>query len=155
MLLRSFKLCTPTAGDWVRNKNRAKELLPLPLISSSRMVSAGWIYVQGSTWVRTTHAESKYSQHFFSDSGVQGQAHSLALLTDNRGFLAAAQDFWRQLFYETPGFLSNALAVLQLLQLYPEDVFGKKILTFILALYLLSFLLVIRFREFGGNLSNN
>lgn len=79
---------------------------------------------------------------------------SLSLLTDNRGFLAAVQDCWRRLFYETPGFLSNALADLQVLQLYLQDVFGKKILSFILELYLLWFLLVIRFSECGGNLSD-
>lgn len=71
----------------------------------------------------------------FLDSGVNEQAFSL--LTDNRGLLAAVQDFWRKWFHETPGFLPNTLAGLQSLQLNLQDVFGKKILTFILALHLL------------------
>lgn len=62
---------------------------------------------------------------------------AFSLLSDNRGLLAAVQDFWRKWFYETPGFLPNALAELHPLQLNLQDAFGKKILTFILALHLL------------------
>lgn len=33
------------------NKNREEELLPPSLVSSSRMVAAGWVHVHSSAWV--------------------------------------------------------------------------------------------------------
>lgn len=93
-------------------------------------------FVCGGVSVHLSHMQSlNICNTFFLDSGVNKQ--TFPFLTDNRGLVAAVQDFWRKWFYETPGFLTNTLAGLQSLKLNLQDVCGKKILTFILALHLL------------------
>lgn len=140
MLPRSSKLCTPTAGDWVlkpatrstaswslKSPLRVQRWIKIGKRNCSHLLSLphpGWSLLAGfmSTAVPgyLSHMQNIniYNTFFQTLVCMSKLALSLSSLI-TEAFWPLRGTFGRWLFFETPGFLSNTPADLQLLQLYP------------------------------------